>query len=170
MEAALDPTASTSRIAKRLAGARSFWLTWLRRPASDVAEAVMRLRRLRGFSQQKLAQKMGTKQPAIARLEAGDANARLSTLVELAKALDATVRIDIEPVEISLHREQAKRWWDVAATMHVNFNTNMLFHTTINLYAATPSTPAPEVIDVPVEMIEFDPVKALPRLRIANVG
>lgn len=165
-----DPSDSSSRIARRVAGSKTFWITWLRRPASDVAEAVMRLRRLRGLSQQKLAQKMGTKQPAIARIEAGDANTRLSTLIDLAEALDATVRVDLEPVEVSLHREQVKRWWDAAAGMNVNLATNVLFHTTINVHAALPSAPAPEAVDVTFEMIEFDPRLALPSGHALGAG
>ena len=36
-----------------------------------MAEAVLRLRRLRGLSQADLAEKVGSKQPAIARIERG---------------------------------------------------------------------------------------------------
>ena len=103
---------SQSRIAKRIA-TKEFWLGWLRRPGLDLAESVIRLRRLRGVSQADLAQKMGTKQPAIARIESGDANVRLETLVEIANALNTTVRVDLIPVEF-LGALQAPRWWEVS--------------------------------------------------------
>lgn len=103
---------STSQIARRLAGSRTFWATWLRRPALDVAESVLRLRRLRGMSQAQLARRLKTSQPAVARIESGRANVRLSTLRDLGKALDATVAIHLVPVE--LHHTRAPRWWDWA--------------------------------------------------------
>jgi transcriptional regulator with XRE-family HTH domain len=70
------------------------------------------LRRLREMSQSELAERIGTKQPGIARLEAGDANPRLSTLVSLAEALHATIRVQLEPVETSF-RALLPAWWDV---------------------------------------------------------
>ncbi|MGH7621119.1 MAG: helix-turn-helix domain-containing protein [Gemmatimonadaceae bacterium] len=106
---------SISRLAKRLRVSASFWTTWLRKPGLDVAESAMRLRRLRGMSQQQLARKLGTKQPAVARLESGTANPRLSTIVELAEALGATVRIEMEPVEHLGRRQFEPRvvpWWE----------------------------------------------------------
>jgi transcriptional regulator with XRE-family HTH domain len=104
--------ASFSRIAKRI-GTKAFWLGWLRRPGLDLAESVIRLRRLRGLNQTELAKKMRTKQPAIARIESGDANVRLETLVELAQALNTTVRLDLIPIEF-LGSLQSPRWWEVS--------------------------------------------------------
>ncbi len=93
----------------------------------------MRLRRLRGLSQNSLAKRMGTQQPAIARIEAGDGNLRLTTLVALAKALDATVRIDIEPTEHLEQQQRAARWWETTKALDVSHVTNFFVHATINL-------------------------------------
>ncbi len=55
---------------------------------------------------------LGTRQPAIARLESGNANVRLTTLVELAKALNTVVRVDLTPVEMNTSLLAAPRWWE----------------------------------------------------------
>lgn len=54
------------------------------------------LRIQRGLSQRQLAERAGMKQPSIARLESGR-TASLQTLHRIANALDADVRISIEP-------------------------------------------------------------------------
>lgn len=77
-----------------------------------MSEAVLRLRRLRGLTQEQLAERMGTKQPAIARLERGHDNTTLKTLVAVAEALDATVRIDLDPVELLGREPRHARWWE----------------------------------------------------------
>ena len=64
-------------------------------PAYDFAEAIIGLRHLRGVNQGELARRLGTHQPAIARLESGEGNPRLSTLVDTAHALGARVRLQI---------------------------------------------------------------------------
>jgi transcriptional regulator with XRE-family HTH domain len=123
----------------------TFWRAWLRRPTFDVAEAVIRLRRLRGISQADLARRMGTQQPAIARLESGEANVRLSTLRELAVALDATVRIELEPFEMVANRIR-NSWWKqleeslVAAhqtrILHQSIDTGFSYQSTVRLSCA----------------------------------
>ena len=54
------------------------------------------LRIRRGLSQRQLAERAGMKQPSIARLESGR-TANLQTLRRIADALDADVRVSIEP-------------------------------------------------------------------------
>jgi transcriptional regulator with XRE-family HTH domain len=63
--------------------------------AIEVAEQVRKLRTALGLSQEELAQRVGTTQPMIARLEAGGQPPSLRTLERLAEALDAdlTVRL-----------------------------------------------------------------------------
>ena len=80
-------------------GDPEFWKEYFRFPRHDVAEAVMALRRLRGLSQAELANRVGTQQPAIARIEAARANIGLDTLRALAVALDAVVHVEISPAE-----------------------------------------------------------------------
>ncbi|MGF1599868.1 MAG: helix-turn-helix domain-containing protein [Acidimicrobiales bacterium] len=50
------------------------------------------LRRSRGLSQTEVAARMGTSQSALARLEAGLADIRVSTLARYAAALDVDIR------------------------------------------------------------------------------
>lgn len=72
----------------------------------------MRLRRIRGITQAQLARKLKTKQPAIARLESGRSNPQLSTLVDLAEALGATIRVEMQPLESIHERRQLVPWWE----------------------------------------------------------
>lgn len=60
-----------------------------------LAGELVELRRASGLSQTQLAARMGTSQSAIARLEAGDADLRLSTLERYAAALGREVRVDL---------------------------------------------------------------------------
>ena len=68
--------------------------------ALDAEYALIRqsvdLRIRRGLSQRQLAERAGMKQPSIARLESGR-TANLQTLRRIADALDADLRISIEP-------------------------------------------------------------------------
>lgn len=103
------PSASTSVLAKRLASSE------VRREYEslveyDIAENVVRLRRHRGLTQASLAHLLQTKQPAVARIEAGAANPRLETLKSLARALGARLRIRIEPEEFTF--PEYPSWWD----------------------------------------------------------
>lgn len=62
--------------------------------ADDATELIARLsdlRRSRGLSQTEVAARMGTSQSALARLESGQADLRLSTLARYARALDTGI-------------------------------------------------------------------------------
>jgi ribosome-binding protein aMBF1 (putative translation factor) len=59
---------------------------------SDIAAA----RRKRGWTQEELARRAGTTQPAIARLERGRTHPRLETLRRLAEALGARLVVRLE--------------------------------------------------------------------------
>lgn len=54
---------------------------------SKIAVMLMELREHEGLSQAELAEKLGTSQSAIARLESGRSNTTLSTLIDVAYAL-----------------------------------------------------------------------------------
>jgi DNA-binding XRE family transcriptional regulator len=60
---------------------------------------IARLRIMRGLTQQELAEKVGTKQPSIARLESGKTEPKISFLRRLAEALGADLEIRIVPQE-----------------------------------------------------------------------
>ena len=61
----------------------------------EVVEALVRRRRRLGLSQTVVAARMGTSQSAVARLEAGRSDPRMSTLDRYAAALETSVTYDI---------------------------------------------------------------------------
>ncbi len=65
----------------------------------EPAYQVARLRIIRGLTQQELAEKVGTKQSSIARLENGKRPPSLSFLRRVVKALDADLEVHIAPRE-----------------------------------------------------------------------
>jgi transcriptional regulator with XRE-family HTH domain len=62
-----------------------------------VLRVLVKRRQRLGLSQTAVAARMGTSQSAVARLEAGRSDPRLSTLARYAAALDATVSYAIGP-------------------------------------------------------------------------
>jgi len=68
-------------------------------PEFQVAREVIRLRLQRGLSQEELAQRAGTGQPNISRLERGTINPSLHFLRRVAAALGAEVEIRFKPSE-----------------------------------------------------------------------
>ena len=65
-----------------------------------IAELV-RVRRDSGLSQTAIAARMGTSQSAVARLESGELDARMSTLERYATAVGCTVNWQVRPSEES---------------------------------------------------------------------
>jgi transcriptional regulator with XRE-family HTH domain len=69
-----------------------------------IAEQLIKLRKRRGLNQGEVAEKIGTKQPAISRAEQADyQNHNINTLRNIADGLDARVRVLIEPFEDIIH-------------------------------------------------------------------
>lgn len=64
-------------------------------PEYEIIEAIIRKRLERGLSQKQLADKMGTQQSALSRLESGNYNPSLAFLKKVATALDTTVHISL---------------------------------------------------------------------------
>ncbi len=64
-------------------------------PEFELAKVLIQKRLERGLSQAQLAKKIGTKQPAIARLESGNYNTTLAFLKKAADALDAELHISL---------------------------------------------------------------------------
>jgi DNA-binding XRE family transcriptional regulator len=60
---------------------------------------VARLRMLRGLTQAQLAERIGTHQPSIARLENGTSTPSLSFLAKIAEALGARIELRLIPEE-----------------------------------------------------------------------
>ena len=67
------------------------------RPLLDIAEAVLRLRLAKGWSQSELARRVGTKQANISKLENGLANPTLDFLRRVAQALGTDLSIHLNP-------------------------------------------------------------------------
>jgi transcriptional regulator with XRE-family HTH domain len=63
--------------------------------AGALIEQLAAVRRERGLSQTEVAARMGTSQSALARLESGQSDARLSTLARYAAALDVDLGFSV---------------------------------------------------------------------------
>lgn len=63
------------------------------RRAFELAEQVRQLREARGLSQAELARRIGSTQPAVARLEAGGVAPTIETLEHIAAALDLELAV-----------------------------------------------------------------------------
>ena len=70
-------------------------------PEFQVARQVIALRLQRGLTQKELAERIGTKQSGISRLESMDQLPALSFLKRVAEALDAQLQIQLVPKEAS---------------------------------------------------------------------
>ncbi|MBA3788758.1 MAG: helix-turn-helix transcriptional regulator [Actinobacteria bacterium] len=81
------------RLRARLAGAEEGWFF------AAIAGEVAARRVERGLSQRELAQRVGTTQSAIARLESGGRPPRIDTLLRIADALDCDLHVDLIPRE-----------------------------------------------------------------------
>ena len=62
-----------------------------------LASAVVDVRNRAGLTQEELAQKMGTTQPVVARLESGRSHPSMRTLERLAAATESRLLISFEP-------------------------------------------------------------------------
>ena len=65
------------------------------KPKYDMIENLIRRRSQLRISQTELARLIGTKQPAISRLEKGDYNTTLSTFLKVADALDLDISLKV---------------------------------------------------------------------------
>ncbi len=65
--------------------------------AIRVGEQIRDAREAAGLSQRDLAQRIGTRQAAIARLEAGSVGATLTTLQRVASALKLAITVELRP-------------------------------------------------------------------------
>ncbi len=65
--------------------------------ANQLAILVIQYRVDHGLTQTALARQLGMKQPAVARIEAGDHEPTVTTLARLARTLGITLRLDVGP-------------------------------------------------------------------------
>lgn len=96
---AQPPTTSfEALLAEEMARDPEFREEWERTAlARLVAAQLIKYRATNKLSQRALAEKLGKKQPYVARLEAGEANPDLETLVNISQALGIEFVIDIAP-------------------------------------------------------------------------
>jgi transcriptional regulator with XRE-family HTH domain len=83
-------------IAEQLRTDPEFRAEWERTAlARAVAVAIVRYRAEHDLSQRELAERLGMKQPQVARLELGEVNPKMETLMRLASRLDLEFTIDV---------------------------------------------------------------------------
>ena len=66
-------------------------------PKLDLGRQILNLRLARGWTQKELAQRAGTRQANISRLENGQLNPSVDMLQRVAEALDAELAVTLEP-------------------------------------------------------------------------
>lgn len=71
--------------------------------ARAVALAVVRYRGDHGLSQRNLAERLGMKQPQVARLEVGEVNPSMETLMRVSAQLGIEFTIDVRPAGTTVH-------------------------------------------------------------------
>jgi ribosome-binding protein aMBF1 (putative translation factor) len=69
------------------------------RPYFDVVEQIIRRRNERGLTQKDLAEILGTHQSRISKIESAELDVRLSTLIDIAEALETELIITLLPIE-----------------------------------------------------------------------
>lgn len=72
-----------------------------------LAGALLLLRKERGLTQKELAEKVGTTQTVISRLESASVKPSIETILKIAEALDAAVDVRLIPVE-KMRRQSAE--------------------------------------------------------------
>jgi transcriptional regulator with XRE-family HTH domain len=88
-----------ARIAERFQD-KNFEKKYLRTSALyRLAGEMLLLRKQRGLTQKELAEKVGTTQAVISRLESASVKPSLETILKIAEALDAAVDVRLLPVE-----------------------------------------------------------------------
>jgi DNA-binding XRE family transcriptional regulator len=66
----------------------------------DLVRTIIERRNQLKISQTRLARIVGTRQPAISRLEKGDSNTTLNTLLKVADALDLDIALRVRPTPL----------------------------------------------------------------------
>src|SRR5215216_5333603 len=93
-----DLKTSDELLADQLASDPAFRAEWERTAlARGVAVALVRYRADHGLAQRELAGMLKMTQPQVARLERGDTNPSMETLMRLASGLDLEFTIDVRP-------------------------------------------------------------------------
>jgi len=91
MAARARPPRPLERLRERIAAGERGWFF------AAIADKVAERRVAKGFSQRELAERVGTTQSAIARLERGGRPPRIDTLLKIAEALDCELLVELVP-------------------------------------------------------------------------
>jgi predicted transcriptional regulator len=86
------------------------------KPYYDLALQIIKLRAMLGFTQKDLAEKAGTYQSRISKIESSEFDIRLSTLTSIAEALDRQVSINLIPSNEVFYTEKEKVYRDLFRT------------------------------------------------------
>lgn len=86
-----EPKRPLERLRERIATGDRGWFF------AQIAERVSEARLAKGLSQRELAERCGTTQSAIARLERGGRPPRIDTLLRIAEALDCELIVELRP-------------------------------------------------------------------------
>ena len=99
----LSDLESSERVLARRLRDPAFRAEWERTAvARAVATRVIAYRAEHGITQTELARRLGMKQPAVARLEAGEHNPSLETLARLSSALGIDFHIHVTPDGVAI--------------------------------------------------------------------
>jgi ribosome-binding protein aMBF1 (putative translation factor) len=86
-----EPKRPLERLRERIATGDRGWFF------ARIADRVVEQRLAKGLSQRQLAERCGTTQSAIARLERGGRPPRIDTLLRIAEALDCELIVELAP-------------------------------------------------------------------------
>jgi transcriptional regulator with XRE-family HTH domain len=92
-----------------------------------LANELLLLRKKRGITQRQLAEKVGTVQAVVSRLENASVKASLETIVKLAEALDAVVEVRLIPLE-EVKKDIEDPSEDISQLQHDAEKGIVLFH------------------------------------------
>lgn len=99
----LSDLESSDKVLARQLRDPAFRAEWERTAvARAVAARIVEYRAEHGITQTELARRLGMRQPAVARLEAGEHNPSLETLARLSRGLGIDFHIDVTPDGVAI--------------------------------------------------------------------
>lgn len=148
------------RLLEKLQGDRSYRQAFfLAESSALIAKQLIELRKRRGLSQKEVADELQTGQPAISRVERADyRNWSFNTLRRLAAALDARIRVLIEPAEDVLREYIVESKNDQVSELRKIFVSG----------ASETKTPVRALIDEPESALTSPAPKQRPRASILD--
>jgi len=94
------------------------------RPYYDIVKLIVHRRNDLHLSQKDLAEKIGTHQSRISKIESAENDLRISTLIEIAEALDTELNIQFIPFSETGSFEVTAEYNRLASTPDTNFSEN----------------------------------------------